>query len=189
MRSSETSVFLAKAARVEVLIGEIESAASPALRDRIRELVQNLLDVHGAALERMLDEAYEARGSELIDRMASDELVRPVLLLHGLHPASMEERVLEALDSVRPYLNSHGGNVELLEVRQEGHVVLRLDGSCSGCPSSSATLKNMIEKAIYASAPDVSVIELGERGDDRGFIRLNTVEWDDCPFPSDISIG
>ena len=70
----------------------------------------------------------------------SDELVAHLLLLHGLHPVPVEERVRDALDGVRPYLDSHGGGVELLGV-EDGVVQLRLEGSCDGCPSSTATLK------------------------------------------------
>ena len=68
--------------------------------------------------------------------MTDDELVSHLLLLHGLHPVSLGDRVLDALDEVRPYLESHGGDVEL--VGMEGPVVrLRMQGSCSGCPSST----------------------------------------------------
>jgi Fe-S cluster biogenesis protein NfuA/nitrite reductase/ring-hydroxylating ferredoxin subunit len=66
----------------------------------------------------------------------------------------VEERVRQALDDVRPYLESHGGDVELLDV-QDGVVRLRLQGSCQGCPSSAATLKLAIEDAIHQAAPDV----------------------------------
>jgi Fe-S cluster biogenesis protein NfuA len=62
--------------------------------------------------------------------------------------------VLGALEGVRPYMESHGGSAELLGV-EEGVVHLRLEGSCSGCPSSSITLKLAIEKAIFDLAPDV----------------------------------
>jgi Fe-S cluster biogenesis protein NfuA/nitrite reductase/ring-hydroxylating ferredoxin subunit len=62
-----------------------------------------------------------------------------------------------ALEEVRPYLESHGGNVELLAIG-DGVVRLRLQGSCSGCPSSSATLQLAIEDAIRKAAPDVEDI-------------------------------
>jgi Fe-S cluster biogenesis protein NfuA/nitrite reductase/ring-hydroxylating ferredoxin subunit len=59
---------------------------------------------------------------------------------------------------VRPYLQSHGGNVELLGV-EEGVARLRLQGSCSGCPSSTMTLKLAIEEAVLKAAPDLERIE------------------------------
>jgi Fe-S cluster biogenesis protein NfuA/nitrite reductase/ring-hydroxylating ferredoxin subunit len=70
----------------------------------------------------------------------------------------LETRVRGALDEVRPYLESHGGNVELVSV-EDGMVLLRMEGSCSGCPSSTMTLKLAIEDAIHKAAPDVVSIE------------------------------
>ena len=64
----------------------------------------------------------------------------------------------EALEEVRPYLESHGGDVELLAV-EDGVVRLRMQGSCSGCPSSAMTLKLAIEDAIRKHAPEVEQIE------------------------------
>jgi Fe-S cluster biogenesis protein NfuA/nitrite reductase/ring-hydroxylating ferredoxin subunit len=81
------------------------------------------------------------------------------LLVHDLHPYDVTTRVEHALDNVRPYLGSHGGDVELLEV--SGDVVrLRLLGSCDGCPSSSVTLKLAVEGAIEAAAPEIISIEV-----------------------------
>ena len=77
-----------------------------------------------------------------------------------LHPIDAETRVKGALDEVRPYLESHGGDVELLGVG-EGTVRLRLEGSCSGCPSSAMTLKLAIEDAIHKAAPEVESAEAG----------------------------
>jgi Fe-S cluster biogenesis protein NfuA len=66
---------------------------------------------------------------------------------------------MQALDKVRPYLQSHGGNVSLLEIR-DGAVRLKLEGSCHGCGSSAETLKQMIEQAIYDAAPDIMALEV-----------------------------
>ncbi len=75
----------------------------------------------------------------------------------------MQARVLDALGEVRPYLESHGGNVELLEV--DGSTVrLRMQGSCSGCPSSAMTLKLAIENAIQKVAPEIEEVIAEEAG-------------------------
>jgi Fe-S cluster biogenesis protein NfuA/nitrite reductase/ring-hydroxylating ferredoxin subunit len=66
--------------------------------------------------------------------------------------------VAQALEKTRPYLKSHGGNVNLVGVDDLGAVTLRLEGNCHGCPSSSATLKLAVEEAIYEAAPDVTAI-------------------------------
>jgi Fe-S cluster biogenesis protein NfuA/nitrite reductase/ring-hydroxylating ferredoxin subunit len=102
--------------------------------------------------------AQGEEGETTFEAFAEDELVSSLLLLHGLHPQDVETRVVRALEEVRPYLQSHGGNVELLGV--EGGVArLRLQGSCSGCPSSTMTLKLAIEEAVQKAAPDLEGIE------------------------------
>src|SRR5918996_5456333 len=102
-----------------------------------------------------------ARGEERkrnFEAFAQDELISHLLLLHGLHPLDLETRVAGALEEVRPYLQSHGGNVELLGI--EGGVArVRMQGSCDGCPSSAVTLKLAIEEAVQKAAPDLEGIE------------------------------
>ena len=100
-----------------------------------------------------------------LDALAADELVSGLLLVHGLHPYDVTTRVAGALDSVRPYLGSHGGDVELLGVDDDGVVRLRLLGSCDSCPSSTVTLQLAVEGAIQAAAPEVTSIEVGRRGE------------------------
>jgi Fe-S cluster biogenesis protein NfuA len=106
----------------------------------------------------VLQEALQP-GRALLDACARDEVVGGLLLLHGLHPLDVETRVRQALEQVRPYLRSHGGNVELLGV-DGGVVRLRLEGSCHSCPSSSATMQQTVEEAIYGKAPEVTAVEV-----------------------------
>jgi Fe-S cluster biogenesis protein NfuA/nitrite reductase/ring-hydroxylating ferredoxin subunit len=144
--------------RVESLLEQLESLPDPASRDGATEVVQALLDLYGEALERIVDCIAERDSGGMAQALAADELVSHILLLHGLHPVPLEQRVRSALGEVRPYLESHGGNVELMSV-EDGVVALRLAGSCSGCPSSAMTLKLAIEEAIYRAAPDVREID------------------------------
>ena len=123
------------------------------------ELVQCVMELHGAALDRMLGSiSQNSAGEAALDDALQDNLVSSVLLLHGLHPDTMETRILRALEKVRPYLQSHGGDVEFLSVTG-GVVRLKLLGSCGSCPSSSVTLKNAVEEALYEAAPDIEKIE------------------------------
>lgn len=151
-------------AHVDVLVGELQQLPDPASRALVEELLSTVLDLHGEALSRMLDVAGprgDPAADRLLERMAADEVIRSVLLLHGLHPLDLRTRVEGALESVRPYMRSHGGGVELLGVA--GDIVrIRLEGHCQGCPSSTVTLKLAVEKAIYDAAPDVSAIEVVE---------------------------
>jgi Fe-S cluster biogenesis protein NfuA len=116
--------------------------------DAATEAVQAVVELYGEALARLLAGADPAE----------DPLVSHLLLVHDLHPTDLETRVRRALDEVRPYLGSHGGDVELLGV--EGGVArLRLAGTCNGCPSSTVTLRNAIEAALLKAAPDLEGIE------------------------------
>ncbi|MEO8330427.1 MAG: NifU family protein, partial [Candidatus Nanopelagicales bacterium] len=125
------------------------------VRERSEELLRVVVQLYGAALERILEVVDEAGAldEEVLTRLADDDLVASLLLVHGLHPFSIEQRVEQALANVRPYLGSHGGDVELLGVSADGVVHLRMLGSCDGCPSSSVTLKLAVEDAIEAAAP------------------------------------
>jgi Fe-S cluster biogenesis protein NfuA len=129
-------------ARIDVLLDDVQDV----------ELVQALVDLYGEGLARIV-----AHDPACIAGVADDELVSHLLLLHGLHPLPLAERVRGALDDVRPYLAQHGGDVELLGV-EEGVARLRLQGSCNGCPSSTATLRHAIEDAIQRVAPDIEEI-------------------------------
>ena len=143
-------------ARIERIGTLVEQVHSPAAI----ELVQTMMDFHRAAIDRMMEIVADTDqlGLDIIGTLATDELVSNMLLLHGLHPLGIDERVKTALDGVRPYLNSHGGDVELIEVA-DGVVKLRLIGTCGDCPSSTATLRGAIEKAIREAAPEVVSIE------------------------------
>jgi Fe-S cluster biogenesis protein NfuA/nitrite reductase/ring-hydroxylating ferredoxin subunit len=148
-----------RVARMETLLEEIETFSDPSARSKAAEMVQTLLELYGEGLARMMDAV--ARGGEserTFEAFAEDELVSHLMLLHGLHPLDVETRVIRALEEVRPYLQSHGGNVELLGV-EEGVACLRMQGSCDGCPSSAMTLKLAIEEAVQKAAPDLEGIE------------------------------
>lgn len=150
-----------QAARIEALVEEVASFPDPRARATAQELVQVLLDMYGEGLARLLEitARSEVSGLALIDTFASDDLLGPLFLLHGLHPVDIETRVMQALDEVRPYLKSHGGNVEFVRV-EDGIAHLRLQGSCHGCPGSTITLKLAIEEAIFKAAPDLDGLQV-----------------------------
>jgi Fe-S cluster biogenesis protein NfuA len=153
--------FQSRLQRLDVLLREVERFGDPEAQEQTRELVQAVLDLHAAGLERLLEHLGAAgeAGAAVLDACARDDVVAGLLLLHGLHPLDVETRVRQALEGVRPHLRSHGGNVELLEVR-DGVVRLRLVGNCDGCPSSAVTMRQTVEEAILGKAPDVIAVEV-----------------------------
>jgi Fe-S cluster biogenesis protein NfuA len=71
----------------------------------------------------------------------------------------LKEQVKEALDKIRPALQRDGGDVELVEVTDDGVVKVKLTGACGGCPMSQMTLKMGIEKVVKQSVPAVQRVE------------------------------
>jgi Fe-S cluster biogenesis protein NfuA len=153
--SLDATAFQSRLHRLETLLQDVEHWTDQAAQAQLREIIQSVLDLHRAGLERML----ELMDAAAIDACAADGVIAGMLLLHDLHPLELEARVRQALDEVRPALRSHGGDVELLEVR-EGVVRLRLQGNCHGCPSSAATMRQSVEEAILGKAPDVVKVEV-----------------------------
>jgi Fe-S cluster biogenesis protein NfuA len=68
---------------------------------------------------------------------------------------SIKERVLKALDRVRPYLQSDGGDIQLIEITNDHVVKVKLQGACHGCPYSMQTLKAGVEQALIKEVPEI----------------------------------
>jgi len=136
------------AARVETLLASSDSPVAA-------ELVQTLVTLYGEGLRRVLAAVAQAPdSSKLVETICNDPFVASLLIVHDLHPVSLEQRIERALDNVRPYVHSHGGKVDVVEIT-DGIVQLRMSGTCDGCPASSATMKLNIEREIRRIAPEV----------------------------------
>ena len=140
--------------RIQTLLDSCATGGSGAY-DRAQQLVREVVGLYGAGLERIL----ALTSPELAERLATVDLVASLLLVHGLHPHDVRRRVCDALDRVRPYLGSHGGDVELVDIA-DGTARLRFQGSCKSCPSSAVTLELAVEDAVRAAAPEISVLEV-----------------------------
>lgn len=188
MDKISTTGFEGRMGRIEELIHSFDGIGDADVRANARELVQALLDLHGEGIERMLEitDAAGVSSDPIIAGMVADPLVSNLLLVHGLHPISLEARVQRALETVAPQLALHGGSVELVGISERGEVRLKLEGNCHGCPSSRVTLKYSIEEAIYATAPDVSAIEVAGVADLAGATNSAATirEFTECPSPN-----
>ncbi len=71
----------------------------------------------------------------------------------------MREKIEAALDKIRPVLQADGGDVELVDITDNGIVQVRLQGACKGCPMSQITLKNGVERVILKEVPEVKAVE------------------------------
>jgi Fe-S cluster biogenesis protein NfuA len=71
----------------------------------------------------------------------------------------MKEQIEQALDKIRPALQRDGGDIELVDVEENGVVKVRLTGACSGCPMSQMTLKQGVERIVKQLVPEVKTVE------------------------------
>jgi Fe-S cluster biogenesis protein NfuA/nitrite reductase/ring-hydroxylating ferredoxin subunit len=147
--------------RVQDLQAALDGAADSPLSGLAEELVSAVVQMYGAGLEQIVARLFAA--GEVGERMAvsltDDPLVSTLLLIHDLHPVPLGDRVQAALDSVRPYMESHGGGVELLGL-ENGVARIFLQGSCSDCSASSVTLELAIKQALEEAAPDLEGLEV-----------------------------
>jgi Fe-S cluster biogenesis protein NfuA/nitrite reductase/ring-hydroxylating ferredoxin subunit len=156
--SHEDAQWRSAGDRIQALL-DATSAGGTAARERAEQLVREVVELYGAGLSRILAAVHSEAASSILDRLAADDLVGSLLLVHGLHPHDVYRRVSDALDQVRPYLGSHGGDVQLLDIVDDT-VRLQFTGSCKSCPSSAVTLEFAVEEAIRAAAPEVSSIKV-----------------------------
>ena len=140
--------------RLEQLVEKVRSIEDEAARDAALQLVQAVMDLHGAGLDRMMDliAASESQGL-LFDEFAKDTAVSAILLLHNLHPLELETRVRRAVE--HPSLALRGGEVRILSVK-DGLVRARV----SGGPAFEARVRD----AILEAAPDAGDIVIESAG-------------------------
>jgi len=174
--------------RVQDLQAQLESTGDSAPRELTEELVSAVVQMYGAGLERIVDSLFEAgtEGERLAARLAEDPLIATLLLIHDLHPVPLEQRVQDALDSVRPYMESHGGNVALLSL-EDGIARIHLQGSCSDCSASAVTLELAIKQALEEAAPDLEGLEVEGMRDQTAGGSEST--WIDLESVSDLADG
>src|SRR6201982_3425735 len=159
--------------RLRKLLAEVEALPYPQARELIQDCMEAVLGFYGAGLKRILQVVSEdgPEGRKVFRARIRSDVVKGLLLIHDLHPLNLEDRLLEALDKVRPYLKSHGGNVELISLENDV-ARLRLQGTCESCASSSVTLELAIRHAIEQACPDLVHFEVEGVAQDKSAVSL-----------------
>jgi Fe-S cluster biogenesis protein NfuA/nitrite reductase/ring-hydroxylating ferredoxin subunit len=147
--------------RIQEIVAEIDEVQNPAAHALLQECMESTLAFYGEGLARMLEVVKRSGigGQKAYDDLINDPVVRGLLLIHGLHPQDLVTRLHTALEKVRPYMQSHGGDVELLDLADD-IARLRLRGSCQSCPSSAATLELAVRHALEEACPDLAGFEV-----------------------------
>lgn len=147
--------------RVQELLGAVGDIADPVAQNRVQELIGAILELYGAGLERIFGVLADAGEPALAirDALIDDGVVASLLLIHGLFPVPLEERVMQGVQNVRPVLAGHGGNVEHVSV-ENGIARLRLRGGDAACPATASTLESAVRDALDEVAPDLLGLEV-----------------------------
>jgi Fe-S cluster biogenesis protein NfuA len=141
--------------RIERLL-EASAAAGPVAHERSEELVRLVVALYGAGLERLLDLLFESGvlTDDVLTRLADDDLVASLLLVHDLHPFGLTARIQRALDNVRSQRGGPALDMALIAITEDGVARLRVSGG-TGCSTTSATALAAVEDAVRAAAPEV----------------------------------
>lgn len=160
-------------------VGELASELLQHPDREVREKVEELLDwvdvFHREGLGRLVEMVRLWRGEIFLESVAEDEVTATFLWTYDLGESrdrdlEAEERVNEALEELRPFVESHGGSIILDEI-VDGVVKVQMLGSCDGCPSSAATLTGGVEEALRRHWPNfrrLEVVEPDAEGDSNG---------------------
>ena len=169
--------FQSHTERIEQMVERVSELADAGARATALELLQAVMDLHGAAFSRIvevLDASESGRAS--LARLGSDPLICGMLVLYGVHPLALEERIAGAVASAAPQLRKKGGTAELLGI-DDTTVRVRIQSSGHGCGSSVDALKETVEQAIREAAPEVvGVVVEGVPSTASGFVPLNLIQ-------------
>jgi Fe-S cluster biogenesis protein NfuA len=174
-----------QARRIEELVAKLEMSGDPAVVATAKALVEALMDLHGAAIERMLEIVARTgvAGQEIADGFGRDDLVGSLLVLYGLHPLDLETRVRRTIEKLGARLGKQGSEVALIGI-DGGVVRLRVRTAGSNCGSSAGSMKAAVEEAFLGAAPDVAelVIDgLENVGSSSGFVPIETLMGNHSP--------
>jgi hypothetical protein len=149
-----------EAERIEQLLEDVQAIAGRPAWQRVEELVQRLVRLYGGGLERVMGHLREAGrlDESLVARLAADDLVSSLLLLHDLHPWPAGERVRRALEQAGPQLRELVGELSVVAV--EGDLVrLRLEGAPRG-PVAGVPVERLLHRALMDAAPEIGRVEV-----------------------------
>lgn len=145
--------------RAEELLSGLETLPDSAAAARAVETVEALVDLYGDCLARVMEHlGRDEEGAAAVRRLADDELVGHLLLVHDLHPDPVETRVRRAIEEVRPDLTGNGGDLELLEVSDTAVRIRVTEGR--GCSSSAGAVEETVRDAVAAAAPEAERVDI-----------------------------
>lgn len=174
----ETREFRERVGRIESLLQDLESYSDPALRARATELVETLMEFHGAGLDRILEIIARAGepGAGILPLLARDPIVGSLMLLYDLHPDPFETRVGRGIEKAQSFLAPHGARLDVLEVGA-GIIRARIVPGARTCASTLHDLESGVRDLLLDAAPDAAEIAIqNAAGPASGFVPLATLQ-------------
>ena len=146
----------ARLARLDVVLGQLEEIPGRTAELAL-EAVETLTEVYGESLRRAMQCADQS--ADVVRGLTADELLRHLLLLHGLHPDPVQTRAARAVEDLSAQLQRSGAAVELVAV-EAGVARVRVSSgsSCGGC-GSTAELEDLVREQVLTSAPELAGVE------------------------------
>ena len=151
--------FETLAERVDQAVNEVRKLENDA-QTKALGLKSAIEDFHKFGITKIVQKLKsDPRGKELLFELVDEPSVYALFAMHGIVRADLGTRVSRVIDMVRPYMQSHGGDVELVEVNGDT-VYVKLHGACNGCSMSAVTLRNGVEEALKENVPEIKQVEV-----------------------------
>lgn len=149
-----------RAVTAEAWLTAMQKPTDPAHDAQFRATIATLMEFHQAGLAQITQFLQASpSGRELLDQLLQNEAVAALLVLHGLHPEPLGQRVRAALARLGPELSARGAGVSVVGLTADGALRIRLDGCGDSVPSAQATVKQDITTALQRAAPEIVHIE------------------------------
>jgi hypothetical protein len=173
MNSSE---FQQHAERVEQALQSANELADEGARNTALALMQSLMDLHGTVLARMLEVMNESGDAarSLLEKLGRDPLVCGLLVLYGMHPLPLEQRVAQALERLQPRLRKRQASAKLVAIESD-RIRVRIEAAGENSGSTDG-LRTLVEQAVREAAPEAGEVVVEGALDRSGFVPIEMLQ-------------
>ena len=151
----------AEAEQLEGLLEELRELVTPAAWIRIEQVLHRVVALYGRGLAHAIDHGRAAAaGAQFDERVCADELLASLLVIHGLHPLPLADRIMRAIERAADALGRDLPALELAGIEENGIARLRASGSFGGGAMSARVAEATVRRAIEEAAPELAGIEI-----------------------------
>jgi Fe-S cluster biogenesis protein NfuA len=171
----DNNEFQAHTRQVEKLVQRVNELPDENARTTALELLRSVMDFHGAALSRIVELLSDNETDRVsLSKLATDPLICGLLVLYGIHPTPLEQRVTQAVGKLRVQLQKQGTDLDLLGIGEDS-VRVKVQSRAHGLAASPEKIRHTVEQAILEVAPEVIQVTV-EGMAPSGFVPLNQIQ-------------